>query len=188
MDNIFINIADFPIKGFNFPDITPLFESHPQIFKSIIDYLTDEFKETPPDYILCIESFGYLFGAPLAYNIGSKIVLCRKINGLPRERYSQKYDMCYDNDRTMEIHKEAINKNSSVLIIDDFLASGGTSKAAIELVCKSDSKVTSMRFIAEIVDLNGLAMLNKHCDDIKSIYKIRLDSKSIKWVILNSKI
>lgn len=188
MKNIFTNISDFPIKGFEFPDITPLFEKYPDIFRKIIDHFTVEFKQFPPDYILCIESFGYLFGAPLAYNIGSRIILCRKGNNLPRKRYSQRYDMCYANNRILEIHKETIIPNSSVLIIDDFLASGGTSKAAYDLVSLSNARVVSMRFIAEIIELNGISTIKDICNDIDSILKIRFDLENHNWEILTSRI
>lgn len=188
MQDFFINVPDFPIEGFEFPDITPLFENNPTVFKKIIDRLTGEFRNSPPDYILCIESFGYLFGAPLAYNLGCKIILCRKKNHLPRETFSQDYNMCYDKNRTLEIHKNSINSGSSVLIIDDFLASGGTSKAACELVLKSNAKISAIRFIAEIIELNGMKFISHICNDIDSILKIKFDADSKQWQILNSKL
>lgn len=187
MKDIFVNIPNFPIAGFNFPDITPLFEET-NLFNNIIDFYTNEFAISPPNYILCIESFGYLFGAPLAYNLGSRILLCRKAGRLPRASLSQQYDMCYDKNRTLEIHDKIIRPDQTVLIIDDFLASGGTSKAACDLVRRAGGKVIGIRFVAEIVDMGGIDILDALSYSVESIFKIRFEQFQNKWTVLSAKI
>ena len=127
-------VTDFPRPRDRFRDITPIIESDPPLFKAIIDRMAELHRARPPDCIVCIESWGYVFGAPLAYLLGSRICLARRPGKLPRGTIKQEYDMCYDQGRSLEIHRDAIKAADNVLIVDDVVASGGSSLAAVNLV------------------------------------------------------
>lgn len=147
------DIPDFPQKGIIFKDITPLLQS-PNMLKRAVDKLTEAVKEHNPDYIVGIESRGFIFGTALAYKLGIGFIPVRKPGKLPADTYKVDYDLEYGSN-TLEIHKDAFPANSKVAIVDDLLATGGTAKAAIELVEKCGSEVVCASFLIELAFLNG---------------------------------
>ena len=149
----FYSIKDFPRERFCFPDITALFEETPQLYSEIIDRMVEFLKNEEFSAIACIESFGYLFGAPLAYILNKKIVLVRKPGKLPRDVWKIQYDMCYDNNRELEIHKSNIKRGEKIVVIDDFLASGNTYFSSRSLIEKCGGEVICGCFVATIPDL-----------------------------------
>ena len=118
------DIVDFPKKGIVFRDITTAVKDA-KALKEIIDFLTEQFKDKKIDYVVGIESRGFIFGSALAYNLGAGLVLIRKPGKLPAETISQSYELEYGTDK-IEMHKDAIEPGKNVLIIDDLLATGGT--------------------------------------------------------------
>lgn len=146
-------VPDFPKPGINFKDITTALKE-PQTFRRIVDYLTEQFKDKGIDYVAGIESRGFMFGAPLAYNIGAGFVVIRKPGKLPAQVESITYDLEYGSD-SIEIHADAVEPGKKVLVIDDLLATGGTAAAACELVEKIGGKVESIAFVIELSFLNG---------------------------------
>src|SRR2546422_837874 len=126
------DIPDFPIPGILFRDITTLLKDGPA-FRQAIDGLTDKLKDLKPDKIVAIESRGFIFGAPIAYKLGVGFVPVRKLGKLPAETISAEYDLEYGSN-SVEMHKDAINPGERVVIVDDLLATGGTTRATIELV------------------------------------------------------
>lgn len=161
------DVADFPKPGIIYKDITTAIK-HPEAFKRSIDFLTEKFKEAGIDYIAAIESRGFIFGAPLAYNLGAGLVIIRKPGKLPACVEQASYDLEYGSD-TIEIHKDAIEPGKKVLIIDDLLATGGTSKAAYELVSKLGGKTVAMAYIIELAFLNGKNNLPKDVEVVSMI-------------------
>lgn len=147
------DVADFPKPGIIFKDITTAIK-HPETFTRIINYLTEQFKDSGIDYIAAIESRGFIFGAPLAYNIGAGLVVIRKPGKLPADVQQASYDLEYGSD-SLEIHTDAIEPGKKVLIIDDLLATGGTSQAAFELVEKLGGKTVAIAYVIELSFLNG---------------------------------
>ena len=147
------SIVDFPKKGIIFRDITTACKDA-QALKKIIEYLTEKFQDKGIDYVAAVESRGFIFGAPLAINIGAGLILIRKPGKLPAEVESQEYELEYGSDK-IEIHKDAIEEGKKVLIIDDLLATGGTIAAACKLVKKVGAIPVACAFVIELEDLNG---------------------------------
>lgn len=148
-------IPDWPIKGVNFRDVTTLFKNA-ECVKTISDEMTELYKDKGITKIVGIESRGFVMSSAVALRLNAGIVLCRKPGKLPCETVQQNYAKEYGID-TIEIHKDAIDENDIVLLHDDLLATGGTMKAACDLVKKFHPKKIYCNFIIELVNegLNG---------------------------------
>lgn len=152
------NIPNFPKEGILYKDITTALKE-PKVLHAIVDNLYNIIKDLDIDYIAAIESRGYLIGAPLAYKKGAGLVIIRKPGKLPAAVYREEYSLEYGID-ALEMHKDAIEKGKKVLIVDDILATGGTAKAACNLVEKAGGKVIGSLYMLELVALSGHANLN----------------------------
>lgn len=157
-------IPDFPQKGVNFRDVTTLFKDA-ECFKEVCREMVDLYKDKGITKIVGIESRGFVMSSAVAMELGAGIVLCRKPGKLPCETVKETYKKEYGTD-TIEIHKDAIGENDVVLLHDDLLATGGTMKAACDLVKKFHPKKIYCNFIIELVNenLNGRAAFD---DDIE---------------------
>lgn len=153
LKEIIRNVPDFPKKGIVFRDITPLIGDK-EAFRRVIDEFTRRYKDKKIDYIVSVESRGFIFGSALAYVIGAGLVPVRKKGKLPHETHEVTYDLEYGQD-TLEIHKDAIEKGKNVLVVDDLLATGGTTCATIDLVNKLGGKVLEVAFVIELEFLKG---------------------------------
>ncbi|MDD6863380.1 MAG: adenine phosphoribosyltransferase [Prevotella sp.] len=154
-------ISDFPQKGINFRDVTTLFKN-PECMQIMLDELYELYKDKGITKIVGIESRGFVMASALAIKLGAGVVLCRKPGKLPAETIQESYSKEYGTD-TIEIHKDAINAEDVVLLHDDLLATGGTMKAAYNLVQKFNPKKTFINFIIEIKDegLHGRDIFDK---------------------------
>ena len=154
-------IPDFPQKGINFRDVTTLFKN-PECMQIMLDELYELYKDKGITKIVGIESRGFVMASALAIKLGAGVVLCRKPGKLPAETIQESYSKEYGTD-TIEIHKDAINAEDVVLLHDDLLATGGTMKAAYNLVQKFNPKKTFINFIIEIKDegLHGRDIFDK---------------------------
>ena len=154
-------IPDFPQKGINFRDVTTLFKN-PECMQIMLDELYELYKNKGITKIVGIESRGFVMASALATKLGAGVVLCRKPGKLPAETIQESYSKEYGTD-TIEIHKDAINEEDVVLLHDDLLATGGTMKAAYNLVQKFNPKKTFINFIIEIKDegLHGRDIFDK---------------------------
>ena len=154
-------IPDFPQKGINFRDVTTLFKN-PKCMQIMLDELYGLYKDKGITKIVGIESRGFVMASALAIKLGAGVVLCRKPGKLPAETIQESYSKEYGTD-TIEIHKDAINAEDVVLLHDDLLATGGTMKAAYNLVQKFNPKKTFINFIIEIKDkgLHGRDIFDK---------------------------
>jgi adenine phosphoribosyltransferase len=164
-------IPDWPIKGVNFRDVTTMFKSA-ECVKEIEKELYDIYKDKGITKIVGIESRGFVMSSALAIELGAGIVLCRKPGKLPCETVQQSYAKEYGID-TIEIHKDAINENDIVLLHDDLLATGGTMKAACDLVKKFNPKKIYVNTIIEIRD-EGLKGREFIGDDVEITTLIRI--------------
>ena len=149
LDNL-RSIPDFPIKGINFRDVTTLFKNG-ECLRIMEDELYEIYKDKGITKIVGIESRGFVMASALAVKLGAGIVLCRKPGKLPAETIQETYAKEYGTD-TIEIHKDAITSDDVVLLHDDLLATGGTMKAALDLVKKFNPKKVYMNFIIELVN------------------------------------
>jgi adenine phosphoribosyltransferase len=141
-------VSGFPRPKVNFRDITPIIESDPALFRTIVDAMAQAFRTRPPDCIVCIESWGYVFGAPLAYLIQSRLCVARRAGKLPRATIRQDYDMCYAEGLALEIHSTAIRSGETVLIVDDVVASGGSALAAVKLANQVGARCVGVTCVA----------------------------------------
>ncbi len=157
-------IPDWPIKGVNFRDVTTLFKSA-ECLRIITNEMVDLYKDKGITKIVGIESRGFVMSSAVALQLNAGIVLCRKPGKLPCETVQESYAKEYGID-TIEIHKDAINENDVVLLHDDLLATGGTMKAACDLVKKFNPKKVYCNFIIELVN-EGLNGRNAFDDDIE---------------------
>ncbi|MGL5083636.1 MAG: adenine phosphoribosyltransferase [Microcoleaceae cyanobacterium] len=146
-------VPNFPKPGILFKDITPLL-SHPEALRYTIDCFSESCVPYSPDYIVGMESRGFLFGVPLAYQLGRGFVPVRKPGKLPASVYSVSYDLEYGTD-CLEIHQDAMPKGSRVLIVDDLIATGGTARATAKLIEQAGCEVVGFGFIIELKSLNG---------------------------------
>jgi adenine phosphoribosyltransferase len=149
------DIPDFPKPGIIFRDITTLL-SHAEGLRCAIDTLTQKCKDAglTPDYVVGMESRGFIFGAPLAYQLHAGFVPVRKPGKLPAAVHTVEYELEYGSDR-LEIHQDALDGKSRVLIVDDLIATGGTAKATADLLEKIGCQVLGFGFIIELTDLGG---------------------------------
>ena len=149
------DIPDFPKQGITFRDITTLLRDRAGL-RYTIDTLTEKFRDANliPDYVIGIESRGFLFGPSLAYQFNAGFVPVRKPGKLPAAVHSMEYDLEYGKDK-VEIHQDALPANSKVVIVDDLIATGGTAKATAELINKMDCELLGFGFIIELKDLAG---------------------------------
>ena len=158
------SIQDYPKKGILFRDITTLIKNE-KAFKECIDQIVERAKKFKVDKIAAIESRGFVFASAVSYILNKPFVLLRKKNKLPAETHSVNFQLEYGT-ATMEIHKDSIEKNDSVLLIDDLIATGGTANAATKLIEISKGKVAGFIFVINLFDLGG-------CDNlIKKNYKV----------------
>lgn len=156
------NIPDFPQKGIQFKDITTALKN-PAVLKEILDKCANYYKNQQIDYVVGIESRGFIFGTALAYLLGCGFIPVRKPGKLPAKVISQEYALEYGTDR-IEIHADALNKGDNVLIVDDLLATGGTAKAAANLVQKLGAEIKGFAFVIELNDLHGRDKLSSVAD------------------------
>ena len=147
------SVPNFPIEGIVFYDITTMLKN-PVALKESIDRLTSHYQNAGVDRVVGIESRGFIFGIPLAYNLGAGFVPVRKPSKLPAETIVESYALEYGTN-TLEIHVDAIEKGQKVLIVDDLLATGGTAKATCNLVEKLGGQVVGLAFAIELNFLKG---------------------------------
>tara|TARA_B100001029_G_scaffold149956_1_gene131812 strand:+ start:1230 stop:1757 length:528 start_codon:yes stop_codon:yes gene_type:complete len=147
------SIPDYPKKGILFRDITTLIKN-PDAFNFSIDKIVEISKKIKFDKISAIESRGFVFASAVSYKLKKPLVMMRKKNKLPAERYSVDFELEYGK-ATIEVHKDSISKDEKVLIIDDLIATGGTAEAAAKLVEISKGQVAGFIFIINLFDLGG---------------------------------
>jgi adenine phosphoribosyltransferase len=146
-------VPDFPKPGIMFRDITPLL-AHPAAFKQSIIQMADQFRGRKIDAILAAEARGFLFAAPLAVELGTRLVPVRKPGKLPYQAHTYKYDLEYGSD-TLQMHTDALRPGDQVLLVDDLLATGGTMEACIKLAEMCGAHVMGCAFAIELSFLNG---------------------------------
>ncbi len=147
------NIPDFPIPGVQFKDITPLL-ADAAAFRTVIDQFAERYAAANVDIVVGIEARGYIFAAPLAYRLGAGLVPVRKPGKLPAETIQVEYSLEYGTN-TLEMHRDAFSHGARVLLMDDLLATGGTIRAAADLVEQLGGKVVELAFVIELTFLSG---------------------------------
>lgn len=154
------DIPDFPQKGVLFKDITPLLQDG-AAFRAAVDRLAAHYAGAGIEAVVGVESRGFIFGAPLAYQLNCGFIPVRKFGKLPYQTVSVEYALEYGTN-VVEIHTDAIKPGQRVLIVDDLLATGGTVMAAIELVEKLKGNIAGIAFLVELTFLKGREQLQGH--------------------------
>lgn len=162
-------IEDYPVEGISFKDITTLLKNK-EAFEESLDLLEKEIKDLNFDYIVGIESRGFIFGAPLADRLNKGFIPIRKPGKLPGEIEKVSYELEYG-ENELEMHKDSLSPGDKVVIVDDLIATGGSAKAAVNLIESLGARVSAFEFLIELEDLNGRDVL----DDYKVISVVKYD-------------
>lgn len=162
-------IEDYPVEGISFKDITTLLKNK-EAFEGSLDLLEKEIKDLDFDYIVGIESRGFIFGAPLADRLNKGFIPIRKPGKLPGEIEKVSYELEYG-ENELEMHKDSLSPGDKVVIVDDLIATGGSAKAAANLIESLGTRVSAFEFLIELEDLNGRDVL----DDYKVISVVKYD-------------
>lgn len=162
LESMITDIADYPQPGVVFKDITTLLRD-PQGFAEVIDRIANHFADAGVTKVLGAEARGFMIAAPVAYKLGAGFVPARKPGKLPRETFSQEYELEYGTDK-LEVHQDALGPDDVVLLVDDLIATGGTAVAQIKLVERIGAKLAGMGFLMELTFLNPRAALAQHTD------------------------
>lgn len=166
------NVPDWPKPGIQFKDVTTLCKGYAP-FKESCDKIIKYYKKMGIDKVAAIEARGYVWGGVLAYQLGAGFILIRKPGKLPAETFSETYELEYGTD-SIEMHIDAIEKGEKVLVFDDLLATGGTAKAACNLVEKAGGTVAGIAFVIELTgSLHGRDKLGGY--DILSLIEIPVE-------------
>ncbi len=161
------DIPDFPKEGIIFHDITPLLQNA-NAFQKSIDMMAEILKDKKITSLVGIESRGFIFASALSMKLDTGLVVIRKPGKLPSVTIDASYDLEYGKD-TLEIHKDAINEGSNVVIVDDLLATGGTAGAAGKLIEELGGKIEGYMFLIELTELKGAYKLKP--SDVYSVLK-----------------
>jgi adenine phosphoribosyltransferase len=164
---LILDVPDFPKKGIVFKDITPLLADAKGFTRSI-ELMAEPFLNKGIQIVAGIESRGFLLATPIAYRLGAGVVPIRKKGKLPRKTHSASYALEYGTD-SIEAHADAFAPGTKVLLVDDVLATGGTAKAACELIAKIGGTVSGVSFLIELAFLDGIKKLPGL--DVKSLVK-----------------
>ena len=151
------DVPDFPMQGILFRDVTPLLRD-PQGLAQVVDAFAERYRGQGIDAVAGIESRGFLFGAPLAVALGVGFVPIRKLGKLPADKITREYALEYGTN-SLEVHRDGVRPGERVLLVDDLLATGGTARAAAELIEELGAQVVEAAFVIELGFLNGRAAL-----------------------------
>jgi adenine phosphoribosyltransferase len=154
------DIPDFPQPGILFKDITPLL-GDPQALQIVVDAFAHRFVGRHIDYVVGIEARGFVLGAALAYRLNAGFVMVRKAGKLPAETLCATYDLEYGQDE-LEIHRDAVQPGSNVVLVDDVIATGGTACAVAELLTRLQCNIVELDFLIELSFLNGRERLQDY--------------------------
>ena len=161
------SIPDYPKKGILFRDITTLIKNE-KAFAETINQIVEKTKKYKFDKIAAIESRGFVFASAVSYILKKPFIMLRKKDKLPADVYSIDFELEYGT-ATIEVHKDSIQNNENVLVIDDLIATGGTAEAAAKLIEISGGKVASFVFVINLFDLNGSDNLKKKGYKVESL-------------------
>ena len=161
------SIPDYPKKGILFRDITTLIKDE-KAFEETINQIVEKSKRYKFDKVAAIETRGFVFASAVSYILKKPFIMLRKKDKLPADVHSVDFELEYGT-ATIEVHKDSINKNENVLIIDDLIATGGTAKAAAKLIEISNGNVAAFIFVIDLFDLNGAKNLKKNGFNVESL-------------------
>lgn len=154
------DVPDFPKEGIVFKDITPLL-ANPKAFGTVIERLADKYDDQNVDVIVAAEARGFVFGAPLALELGTSFVPVRKPGKLPYETRRHTYELEYGTD-SLEMHVDGVKEGQNVLVVDDLLATGGTVEACCKMLNECKAQIIGCAFVIELGFLGGKSKLQDY--------------------------
>ena len=161
------DVPDFPKEGILFKDITPLLKDA-QALRQVLTWMAEPLYDEGIDLVAGIEARGFILAAGLAVSLGAGFVPIRKPGKLPAERLARSYDLEYGSN-TLEVHRDAIQPGQRVVLLDDLLATGGTARAALELITERGGEVAQVLFMIELADLGGRAQFDGY--EVRSLLR-----------------
>lgn len=164
-ESLIASIPDYPKPGVIFKDVTPLFKD-PAAFDALTSDIANHFAHAGITKVVGAEARGFIVGAPVAIKLGAGFVPARKPGKLPREVYSESYALEYGTDE-LQIHKDALEPGDKVLIVDDLIATAGTTVASARLVEKAGATVVGFSYIIELAFLNPREIISRECGDVE---------------------
>lgn len=167
LENLIRDVVDFPKEGVVFKDITPLLQC-PEGLREAIDRMQAGLENLNFDLIVGPESRGFLFGMPIAYNLNKGFIPVRKPEKLPYKTIAESYDLEYGSS-TIELHVDAIKPGQKIVIVDDLLATGGTTRAMIDLIERMGGEVVKIEYLVELEFLNGIDLFKDY--NVSSLIK-----------------
>jgi len=154
------DVPDFPKPGILFKDITPVLHN-PAAWQEVVSLLAEDARERGAEVIVGIESRGFLFGVPIAMELGLPFSMARKLGKLPFDRVSEEYALEYGTN-TVEMHTDAVSPGQRTYVVDDLLATGGTAAAAARLIERLNANVCGFGFMVELTFLDGRRVLSQY--------------------------
>ncbi len=154
------NIPDFPLPGIQFKDITTLIRDG-EAFRAVVDRIADHFRDEHIEYVVGVESRGFIFSAPVAYRLGAGLIPIRKPGKLPASIVEVAYALEYGTN-VLQMHADAFPSGARILLLDDLLATGGTTAAAVDLVEQLGAHVVGLAFVIELTYLHGREHLSEY--------------------------
>ncbi|HEU4456359.1 MAG TPA: adenine phosphoribosyltransferase [Longimicrobium sp.] len=151
-------VPDFPVEGILFRDVTPLLRDADAL-REVVHLLAERYRDAGVEVVAGIESRGFIFGAPLAVELGVGFVPIRKLGKLPAEKIRREYSLEYGVN-VLEMHSDAVRPGERVLLVDDLLATGGTARAGAELLRELGAEVVALAFLIELTFLDGRSLLD----------------------------
>jgi adenine phosphoribosyltransferase len=152
-ESLIRDVPDFPKEGIVFKDIAPVLQS-PTALREVVEFLSEDARKKGAEVIVGIESRGFVFGVPVAMDLGIPFAMARKLGKLPYDRISEEYALEYGTN-TVEMHVDSVNPGQRAYIVDDLLATGGTAAAAARLVERLNGSVCGFGFMVELRFLEG---------------------------------
>lgn len=160
-------VPDWPKKGVNYKDITTLLEDK-DVFKEVVDMLINTLGEQKIDKVVGIDARGFIFAAPIAYNLNTALAIVRKQGKLPPKTISQEYTLEYASN-VIEMHDDSIKSGEKIFLVDDLCATGGTVSAACDLIEKLGGKIVGISFVVDLPFLGGSKKLKDRGYKLRSL-------------------
>jgi len=164
IESLVRDIPDFPKPGIVFKDITPVLQDH-NAFKAVVQMVSLNYLNSGIDRVIGVESRGFLFGGPVAFELGTNFGIVRKAGKLPWDTVARTYDLEYGS-ATLEAHVDTVKPGERVLVVDDLLATGGTARATVELMRELGAEVVGAAFLIELTFLPGRSVLEEMGVDV----------------------
>ncbi len=185
IDSLFVNVPDFPLAGHNYPNVSSILYTNPEILQNMVQDCIDHVEQHKPEKIACIETCGSYLGAPAAYSLRLGLVPLKSRGKLAGEVVSEKYDIVYASGREMQMQTAAVNPNERIFIVDDYLATGGSFFAAKKLIESQGGAVVGAYFGIIEPSLHGYSKAMHSGVPIRYTFSLDFHQQHKEWRVSN---